>query len=84
MRVDRVGAPSIPEPRSPLTPRTGRRSLRKKGLAKRRVETPEQRAKWEAWQRARQEEERQKELREMGYEVEEDDDETIGGDTRVW
>ncbi|KAF4449615.1 hypothetical protein F53441_7182 [Fusarium austroafricanum] len=64
--------------------RQHRRRLRKKGLVKRRVETPEQRAKWEAWQRAQREQERQKELREMGYEIQEDDDETIGGDTRVW
>ncbi|KAF5022503.1 hypothetical protein F66182_5475 [Fusarium sp. NRRL 66182] len=66
--------------------RQHRRRLRKKGLLKPRVETPEQRAKWDAWRRERKEQERQKEAREMGYDVggEVDEDETIGGDTRVW
>ncbi|KAF9765469.1 hypothetical protein IL306_002257 [Fusarium sp. DS 682] len=64
--------------------RQHRRRLRKKGLIKRRVQTPEERARLEAWRRAREEEERQKEAREMGYEIQVDDDETVGGDTRVW
>ncbi|KAJ4257335.1 hypothetical protein NW762_008453 [Fusarium torreyae] len=64
--------------------RQHRRRLRKKGLVKARVETPEQRAKWDAWRRTRQEQERQREAREMGYDIGGDGDETIGGDTRVW
>ncbi|KAM0201840.1 hypothetical protein ACHAPA_010973 [Fusarium lateritium] len=64
--------------------RQHRRRLRKKGLVKSRVETPEQRAKWDAWRRTRQEQERQQEAREMGYDISIEDDETIGGDQRVW
>lgn len=64
--------------------RQHRRRLRKKGLVKPRVQTAEQRAKWEAWRQARREQERQKEAREMGYEISADEDETIGGDQRVW
>lgn len=64
--------------------RQHRRRLRKKGLVKPRVQTAEQRAKWEAWRQARREQERQKEAREMGYEIAEDEDETVGGDQKVW
>jgi hypothetical protein len=64
--------------------RQHRRRLRKKGLVKPRVQTAEQRAKWEAWRQARREQERQKEAREMGYEISGDEDETVGGDQRVW
>ncbi|RGP70861.1 hypothetical protein FLONG3_7317 [Fusarium longipes] len=64
--------------------RQHRRRLRKKGLVKPRVQTAEQRAKWDAWRQARREQERQKEAREMGYEISVDEEETIGGDQRVW
>ncbi|KAF5585321.1 hypothetical protein FPCIR_8402 [Fusarium pseudocircinatum] len=64
--------------------RQHRRRLRKKGLLKRRVQTAEERARLEAWKRAQEEEQRQQAAREMGYEIRVDDDETVGGDTRVW
>ncbi|KAM0344886.1 hypothetical protein ACHAPU_007018 [Fusarium lateritium] len=64
--------------------RQHRRRLRKKGLIKPRVETPEQRAKRDAWRRTRQEQERRQEAMEMGYDISGGDDETIGGDQRVW
>ncbi|KAF5000073.1 hypothetical protein FDECE_11317 [Fusarium decemcellulare] len=64
--------------------RQHRRRLRKKGLAKRRIETPEEKAKWDAWRRAKLEKERQQEAREMGYDIGGDEDGAIGGDTRVW
>ncbi|RGP59991.1 hypothetical protein FSPOR_10937 [Fusarium sporotrichioides] len=64
--------------------RQHRRRLRKKGLVKPRVQTAEQRAKWDAWRQARREQERQKEAREMAYEISGDEDETIGGDQRIW
>jgi outer membrane biosynthesis protein TonB len=64
--------------------RQHRRRLRKKGLLKRRVPTSEERARLEAWKRSQEEEQRQQAAREMGYEIRVDDDETVGGDTRVW
>lgn len=62
--------------------RQHRRRLKKKGLVKPRVETPEQKAKWDAWHKARMAKEREKEAREMGYRVR--DEESVGGDERVW
>ncbi|EEU36541.1 uncharacterized protein NECHADRAFT_42590 [Fusarium vanettenii 77-13-4] len=64
--------------------RQHRRRLRKKGLVQRRVHSPEQQAKFDAWHQARVQRERQEEAREMGYDIGGDDDETIGGDERVW
>ncbi|KAJ4314273.1 hypothetical protein N0V84_008976 [Fusarium piperis] len=63
--------------------RQHRRRLRKKGLAQRRVHSPEQQAKFDAWHQARVQRERQEEAREMGYDIG-SDDEAIGGDERVW
>lgn len=64
--------------------RQHRRRLRKKGLVKPRVEDPQQKAKWDEWRRARLAKERQKEAREMGYDVRDEWEESVGGDTRVW
>ncbi|KAH7127536.1 hypothetical protein EDB81DRAFT_663047 [Dactylonectria macrodidyma] len=61
-----------------------RRRMHKKGLLKPRTEDPEQQAKWDAWRQARKAKERAREVREMGYDVEDDEDEAIGGDKRVW
>ncbi|KAF4979610.1 hypothetical protein FZEAL_4239 [Fusarium zealandicum] len=63
--------------------RQHRRRLRKKGYIKPIVETPEQKAKWDAWRRQKLAKERQREAREMGYHIEDDEEGTIGGDTRV-
>lgn len=64
--------------------RQHRRRLRKKGLIQRRVHSPEQQAKFDAWHQARVQRERQEEAREMGYDIGGDEDEAIGGDERVW
>ncbi|KAM0433366.1 hypothetical protein ACHAPT_004243 [Fusarium lateritium] len=64
--------------------RQHRRRLRKKGLVQRRVHSPEQQAKFDAWHQARMQRERQEEAREMGYDIGGDDDEAVGGDERVW
>ena len=62
--------------------RQHRRRLKKKGFVKPRRETPEQKAKWDAWHRARLAKEKAREAREMGYVVREE--ESVGGDERVW
>lgn len=64
--------------------RQHRRRLRKKGLVQRRVHSPEQQAKFDAWHQTRVQRERQEEAKEMGYDIGGDEDETIGGDERVW
>ncbi|KAF7548496.1 hypothetical protein G7Z17_g7022 [Cylindrodendrum hubeiense] len=64
--------------------RQHRRRLHKKGLLKPRSELPEQQAKWDAWRQARKAKERVREVREMGYDVTEEDEEAVGGDQRVW
>ncbi|KAF7545592.1 hypothetical protein G7046_g9529 [Stylonectria norvegica] len=61
------------------------RRLQKKGLLKPRPEpTPQQRAKWEAWRAARKAKERVQEAREMGYEMDSEEEESVGRDERVW
>ncbi|KAH7131528.1 hypothetical protein B0J13DRAFT_105903 [Dactylonectria estremocensis] len=64
--------------------RQHRRRMHKKGLLKPRTEDPEQQAKWDSWRQARKAKERVREVREMGYDVEDDEDEAVGGDKRVW
>ncbi|CAM1507545.1 Fc.00g071860.m01.CDS01 [Cosmosporella sp. VM-42] len=63
--------------------RQHRRRLQKKGLLQSKAEPRDQKAKWDAWHQARVAKERAREAREMGYEVR-DEEETIGGDERVW
>ncbi|KAJ0166446.1 hypothetical protein CTA2_7308 [Colletotrichum tanaceti] len=63
--------------------RQHRRRLRKKGLAKKPpVESPEDKAKWDAWHVERVANERVEKAREMGYDIR-DFDEVIGGDEVV-
>ncbi|RMJ15738.1 hypothetical protein CDV36_004552 [Fusarium kuroshium] len=64
--------------------RQHRRRLRKKGLVHRRVNSPDQQAKFDTWHQARVQKQRQEEAREMGYDIGGDDDEAVGGDERVW
>jgi hypothetical protein len=73
-----------------LTPeqrRQHRRRLRNKGLVKRRNladATPEEKAKWAAWHRARVESEKAQEAREMGYAWEDESEGSVGGDAPVY
>ncbi|ODA77283.1 hypothetical protein RJ55_06910 [Drechmeria coniospora] len=67
--------------------RRHRRRLRKKGLV-RRPSPPsvEQKAKWDAWRRARLAKERARDAREMGYDASDEYDNegaSVGGDERV-
>ncbi|KAM5354504.1 hypothetical protein ACJ41O_001151 [Fusarium nematophilum] len=64
--------------------RQHRRRLRKKGLVKPRVESPDEKAKWDSWRKVRLEKEKRKEAMEMGYDVGDEGEEAVGGDTRVW
>ncbi|KAJ3957537.1 hypothetical protein N0V92_005896 [Colletotrichum tropicale] len=59
-----------------------RRRLRKKGLVKRPEESPEDKARWDAWHEARVARERVQDAREMGYDIS-DEEESMGGDERV-
>lgn len=63
--------------------RQHRRRLRKKGLVQSPSDPPEQRTKWDAWHRARVAKDKAKEAREMGYDLD-DEEETVGGDERLW
>jgi hypothetical protein len=72
---------------TPEQRRQHRRRLRKKGLVKRKAvdaATPEEKAKWAAWHRARVESEKAKEAREMGYVWEEEGEGSIGGDVPMY
>lgn len=62
--------------------RQHRRRLMKRGLIKPVQETREDKAKYEAWARARKARERVEAMREMGYDVE-DEVESMGADERV-
>ena len=65
--------------------RAHRRRLRKKGLLKRLEDTnPEVRARWDAWHQERLSQQKARDLREMGYHSAREEDETIGGDTKMW
>ncbi|OHE98188.1 hypothetical protein CORC01_06556 [Colletotrichum orchidophilum] len=59
--------------------RQHRRRLRKKGLAKRPLESPSDKAKWDTWHATRVASERAQDAREMGYDIG-DADESIGDD----
>lgn len=69
--------------------RAHRRRLRKKGLDTRVRKAqqdagPEVRARWDAWHRERIAREKARDYKAMGYEPAEEDNESIGGDQRVW
>jgi hypothetical protein len=70
--------------------RAHRRRLRKKGLATPRglqaeqEAGPEVRARWEAWHRERLAREKASEAKAMGYAPPAGEEESIGGDQRVW
>ncbi|KFA80319.1 hypothetical protein S40288_11074 [Stachybotrys chartarum IBT 40288] len=74
-----------PEQMTFMQRRQHRRRLLKKGIVKNPVSspTPEQKAKWDAWHQARLARERAWEAREMGYEVGDVEDASVGGDRRV-
>lgn len=65
--------------------RSHRRRLRKKGLVRRTEDAnPEVRARWDAWHQERITQQKARDLREMGYHSMREEEETIGGDRRVW
>jgi hypothetical protein len=64
--------------------RQHRRRLRRKGLQQTPPVSAEHQAKLDAWHQARMAKERAIEAREMGYDISDEDDETVGGDQRVW
>ncbi|KZZ98863.1 hypothetical protein AAL_02414 [Moelleriella libera RCEF 2490] len=75
----------VPDQLTPEQRRQYVRRLRKHGMMKLPQRPgPEQQAKYDSWRRSRLAKERIREMRQMGYDVTDDDGGSLGADERVW